>query len=221
MLRQAAHQRLHRLILHQRDADQPRVLQARGKKVDTARRAIPKLHLHLPEVVLAEFAGQTLKTHLGLDLLRPQRGHQAVQRALAPRVARPPDSPQDLHRRQAGLLFQDLDDQFPEILHPARPANPPVRPLSGIIDVHNGSFHRDPFDGAQGNSRQPRHLDLRVTSLQQDFDLVSLQHPQHPPPSAPPTTSNNQAEQRKVSNLSGSCRTAQNFWNLGGQNFWN
>src|SRR6516162_5786218 len=54
MLRQAAHQRLHRLILHQRDAHPAGVLQTRGKKADATHRPIPKLHLHLPEVVLAE-----------------------------------------------------------------------------------------------------------------------------------------------------------------------
>ena len=35
------------------------------------------------------------------------------------------------------------------------------------------------------------------------------------------STGNNKAEPREVSNLSGACRTAQNFWNLGGQNFRN
>src|SRR5215467_1697639 len=77
-----------------------RVLQARGKKVDASPRAIPKLHVHLPEVVLAEFPRQTFKTHQGLDLLRPQRSHQAVKRALTPRVTPLPNSPQDLHPRQ-------------------------------------------------------------------------------------------------------------------------
>ena len=185
MLRQAPHQTFYRLILHQRDAHPAGVLQARGKKVDATRRPIPKLHVHLPEVVLAEFPRQAFETHQGLDLPRPQGGHQAVKRALAPRVARLPHSPQNLHRRQVGLLLQDLYDEFPEILDEAWSADLPLGPLRGIIDMHNGSSRRDPFDGAQGNSRQTRHLDLRVTSLQQDFDLVSLQHPQHPPPSAP------------------------------------
>ena len=67
----------------------------------------------------------------------------------------------------------------------ARPANPPLYALGGIIDMDDRIFFRDTLDGAQRNSRQTGHLDLRVASLQQDFDLVALQHPQHPPPSAP------------------------------------
>src|SRR5881397_2749041 len=45
---------------------------------------------------------------------------KGVKRALASRIARSPHSPQDLHGRQVGLLLQDLDDEFPEILDPAR-----------------------------------------------------------------------------------------------------
>jgi len=104
MLPQASHQPLHGLILHPRDPHPARVLQARGKEADATRRPIDKLDVHLPEVVLAEFPRQTFKTHQGLDLLRPQRSHQAVKRALARRVAPLPNSPQDLHRRQVGLL---------------------------------------------------------------------------------------------------------------------
>src|SRR5437016_4212520 len=47
---------LHGLILHHRDAHPARVLQARGKEADAARRPIPKLDVHLSEVVLAEFS---------------------------------------------------------------------------------------------------------------------------------------------------------------------
>src|SRR2546428_8160086 len=143
------------------------------------RRAVPSINsdVHLSEVVLAEFSRQTLKTNQGLDLLRPQGGHQRVKCALAPRVARSPNSPQDFHGRQVGLLLQDLDDGFPEILDDARPANPPLYALGGIIDMDDRIFFRDTLDGAQRNSRQTGHLDLRVASLQQDFNFVSLQHP--------------------------------------------
>ena len=166
MLRQAPHQTLHRLVLYQRDTHPARVLQTRGKEVDAPHRAVPKLHVHLPEIVLAEFAGQTLETYQRLDLLRPQRSYQAVQRALASRVTRLPHSPQYLHRRQVGPVFQNLHHEFPEILDLAGPANPPLASLRSIVNVHNGNFLRNTLDGAQGNSRQPRHFNLRVTRLQ-------------------------------------------------------
>src|SRR5439155_5384865 len=108
-----------------------------GEEADAAHRPVPKLHIHLPEIVLAEFTGQPLETYQGLDLLRPQRSHHAIKRALAPRVAHLPDSPQHLYRWQVSLLLQNLDHQFPEILDQAGPADPPLGPLRRIVDMHH------------------------------------------------------------------------------------
>ena len=182
MLCQAPHQALHGLILHHRDAHPARVLQARGKQADAARRPIDKLDVHLPEVVLAEFSRQTLKTNQGLDLLRPPGGHQGVKCALAPRVARSPNSPQDFTDGRSAFSCRISTTGFRKFS--TMLGRPILRcPRSAVSSTWTtGSssairLFRDTLDGAQRNSRQTGHLDLRVASLQQDFDLVSLQHP--------------------------------------------
>jgi hypothetical protein len=48
-----------------------------------------------------------------------------------------------------------------------------------VIDMYDGSFLRDALHRAQANSRQPRHLRLAMPCLQQNLDLVSLQHTEH------------------------------------------
>src|SRR2546422_283924 len=143
------------------------------------RRAVPSINSTstCPKSCWLNSPGRPSKRTRGLTSCGRKEATRAVKCALAPRVARSPNSPQDFHGRQVGLLLQDLDDGFPEILDDARPANPPLSALGGIIDMDDRIFFRDTLDGAQRNSRQTGHLDLRVASLQQDFDLVSLQHP--------------------------------------------
>src|SRR5205807_1578265 len=58
MLGQCPHQTFHRLVLHQTDAYESEVLQARSKKVNPLAGAIEKLHFHLPKIVLTELSGE-------------------------------------------------------------------------------------------------------------------------------------------------------------------
>src|SRR5438445_7425672 len=88
--RQSAHQRFHRLVRNQTDADMARVLQPRGKEMNALQRAIEELHLHLPKIMLTEFHRQTFKANQRLAHLRTPRSDQFVQRGLSSRLARRP-----------------------------------------------------------------------------------------------------------------------------------
>src|SRR5712692_9208097 len=98
MLGKVTDQALHGFVLHQTDADESGVLQARGEEVDPAGRSVDKFDVHLSEIMLAEFPRQTFEANQGLYSLRTQRGHQSIQGGLASRIARLPNSPKDLQR---------------------------------------------------------------------------------------------------------------------------
>ena len=108
MLGEVADQRLRRLVRDQRHPDGPRVLQPRGEEADPLDRPVDVLDVHLPEVVLAEFAGQPLEADQRVHRPRPHRRDERVQRALASGVPIDPCAPQDLERRQPWGLAQNL-----------------------------------------------------------------------------------------------------------------
>jgi hypothetical protein len=146
---------------------------------------IDELYFHLPKIVLAELSSQSFETNQRLGRLRTKRGCQRVQRCLASPISRLPHSPQNLKRRKIRRLAENLHDRFPETRHHAGPANLSLRPFPGVIDVQYRTLLRYPLHRTQRSTAHPCHFRLAMTSLQQDLNLVSLQHPQHPPPSAP------------------------------------
>src|SRR6516225_4133246 len=152
--------------------------------MDTTARAVEELDLDLPEIMLTELRGQTFKTNQRFHRLATKRSHQRIQRRLASCVACLANPSQNLQGSQLGLFLQNLYHPFPETLDPAGPADPPFGSLGQIVDLHHWTFARDALNRAQRNSRQLRHISLRVTSLEQYLYFVTLQHSQHPPPSA-------------------------------------
>src|SRR5271169_4221240 len=88
MLGQGSHQALYRLVPHQTDAHQARVLQTRGEKMDALAGAIDELHFALSKIMLTELPRETFKTNQGLGRLRAQRGHQRLECSLASPIAR-------------------------------------------------------------------------------------------------------------------------------------
>jgi hypothetical protein len=85
MLSQSPDQGFHRFVLHPRDAEETRVLQAGSKEADSTDRAVDELHIDLPEVVLTEFSRQTFETDQRLNPLGTQRGDQGYNPVLPPR----------------------------------------------------------------------------------------------------------------------------------------
>src|ERR1035437_2959213 len=57
-----------------------------------------------------------------------------------------------------------------------------LRSFPGVIDMDHRTFLCYPLHRTQGSTAQARRFRLAMTCLQQNLDLVSLQHPQHPPP---------------------------------------
>jgi hypothetical protein len=105
--------------------------------------AIPELHLDFPEIVLAELSRKAFETHQGLGGLRAKRSHQIVERRLASLISRLSHPAQDLQGSQIRRLLKYPHYLFPEILNRAWPANLPLCPLCGIVDVHHGALFRN------------------------------------------------------------------------------
>lgn len=76
--------------------------------------------------------------------------------------------------------------RLPEIRHRAWPADLSLGALPRIIDMHHWTLLRDALHGAQRDPAQARYLGLAMTSLQQNLNFVSFQHPSIPASSSPP-----------------------------------
>ena len=51
-------------------------------------------------------------------------------------------------------LFKDVADDFPEAVNDVWPADSPLPPLGGVIEMLNRCFSRDALDAAERDSRQ-------------------------------------------------------------------
>ncbi len=135
----------------------------------------------MTKVVLTELARQPFKVRLDRNPLRPNRGDEPVQRALATRITGLARPMEDLDGLQPRRLREPLDDAGPLRLADARAPDAPLPTRCGIIDVRNGRLMGDALDGPEIHAGKARHLPGRVAGTQQDLDLVSLQHGYHPP----------------------------------------
>jgi hypothetical protein len=72
--------------------------------------------------------------------------------------------------------LQNPDHLFPEIRHRAGPADLPLTSFRRVIHIHHWTLLRDALHRAQRDSGQSGHLRLRMASLQQNLDLMSLKH---------------------------------------------
>src|SRR6266478_3409832 len=135
MLGQRAQQTFHRLVRHQTDAYEPRVLQPGSEEMNPLAGAVAELHFYLPKIVLSELSGKTFEADQRLHRLDAERGHQRVQGGLASLVARFANPAKDLQRGQIGCFFQNLYNGLPEILHDAGSADPPLLSLRSVIDM--------------------------------------------------------------------------------------
>jgi hypothetical protein len=129
---------------------------------------------HLPKIVLTELSGKTFEAHQRLGHFRAKRGHQRVERRLAPSITAFPYSPQNLQRSQIWRFLQNLADLFPESRDGAWPPDLSLAALRLIIDVHHRTLFRDALHRAQRNPAQARYFGLCMTGLQQNLDFVSF-----------------------------------------------
>ncbi|MEO8604604.1 MAG: hypothetical protein ABI629_18685 [bacterium] len=172
-------QRFGHLVVNQRHLDPARPLEARRKEVQALDTLIEVLHLDLPEVVLQEFAGQSLEAHLHRFRRRAQRGDQFIERRLAAPVAGEPRPAQDLHREQCGRALQELLDQSPMGLDEAWTTH-----QAADLCEHRGRRHHRFLAGnathrSFADAGKLGHLRLRVTDRQQQLDLVAFERVEH------------------------------------------
>jgi hypothetical protein len=158
MLGEGADQGFGRLVGDQRDADRPRVFQARGEEADSLGRPVDILDVHLPEVVLTEFTGQALKPDERGLVLRPDGRNEGKERGLLARVPHEAHATQHLDGLELGLLLEQIGDGFPEILDQAGPADAPRHPRRRVVDLRNGAFLGDPLDRPDRDPGELRHL---------------------------------------------------------------
>src|SRR5260370_21970523 len=98
MLAQRGPQTFHRLVRHQTDAYEPRVLQPGSEEMDPLAGAVAELHFHLPKIVLTELSGKTFEANQRLRRFRTKRSHQPIEHCLSSSIAGFPNSPQNLQR---------------------------------------------------------------------------------------------------------------------------
>lgn len=177
---QRAHQGLHLLVRDDRDVDPARVLQPRREEVDLLRRARGVAHDHLAEVVLAEFARQSLEAHERRLHRRAHLGDEVVERALPAVVAAVPHAEEDLHRRELRLRLQDLGDHLPVRLDLARTARPSPR-RRVLTELVTDRLRCDPPDRALRDPRRRGDPIRRRPRLLQDPHLVPLHGVPHAP----------------------------------------
>src|SRR5690606_7624524 len=63
VLDERPHDRFRLLVVNERDLDVTRILQTTSEEVHTLLRVVHEANVDVPEVVLREFAGQTLEAH--------------------------------------------------------------------------------------------------------------------------------------------------------------
>src|SRR5215469_334089 len=114
--------------------------------------AIAELHFHFPKIVLAELAGKTFEANQRFGLFPTQRGHQRVERRLAPSIPPFLNSPQNLQRGQSRRFLQNLDDLFPETHYRTGSTDLSFPTLGPIIDVPHRALFGDALYRTQRSS---------------------------------------------------------------------
>src|SRR5258708_31935583 len=99
MLGQRAHQTFHRLVRHQTDAYEPRVLQPGSEEMNPLAGAVSELHFHLPKIVLTELSGNTFEADQRPHRLGTGRSPHRPQSGRSPPVSPLPNPAQDLPTR--------------------------------------------------------------------------------------------------------------------------
>lgn len=138
MVDEAADDRLRRLVGGDGDLGPPAPLETAGKKVHALLGAVKKADVGLPEVVLAELAGQPLETDERTDrLVRALLGNHLVEGGLPAVVASFSSSSKQLDGQQIGVCLERLIDERAERVRLGRTTNPATGVQLGVVEVRD------------------------------------------------------------------------------------